>query len=79
MDYRVQLKEVSIYRFYKIKNRQLWTDKRRDEFGPWLNKVIGKEGIAWEMRVSMRGAIFLYFLKEDKMCMFILKYGECIV
>ena len=56
----------------------MWLDKRRIEFGQWLNTVVGKEHVDWNLHVSLRGMIFLYFLREDKMCLFILRYGERI-
>lgn len=77
MDYRVQFKEPQ-FRYLKIKNYRVWTNKRRVQFQPWLNKNIGQEYIDWKINVSLRGAIFLYFLRENDMCLFILKYGECL-
>ena len=77
MDYRVQIKEPP-FRFYKIAKQEMWLDKKRTEFGPWLNSVIGKEDTDWKLHVSLRGLIFLYFLREDKLCLFILKYGDKI-
>lgn len=75
MDYRVQFKEPQ-YRFYKIRNYKIWIDKKRTEFQPWMDKNIGAENINWKIEVSLRGLIFLYFLRENDMYLFILIYGE---
>lgn len=74
MDYRVQLKAPH-YRLYKIRNYKQWIDKKRVEFQPWIDKNIGEEYIDWKINVSLKGTMFLYFLKKNDMCLFILKYG----
>lgn len=51
----------------------------RVEFQLWLNKNIGPEYTNWKINVSLRGALFLYFLKEDDKNLFILIYGERLV
>ena len=77
MDHRVRFKEPQ-FRFYKIKNKRTWTNKTRVEYQLWLNKNIGQEYIDWKINVSLRGTLFLYFLREDDKCLFILVYGECL-
>ncbi len=77
MDYRVRFKEPQ-FRYLKIKNYRVWTNKKRVQFQPWMDKNIGKEYIDWKIDVSLRGTIFLYFLRENDMRLFILKYGECL-
>ena len=77
MDYRVQFKEPQ-FRFYKIKRRELWLDKKRTLFQPWVSNNIGREGLDWNLEVSLMGTIHMYFLNENKMCLFILRYGELV-
>lgn len=75
MDYRVRFKEPQ-FRFYKIRNKKAWTNKTRVEFQPWLNKNVGQEYIDWQLNVSLKGILFLYFVRENDKNLFILIYGE---
>ena len=77
MDYRVQFKEPQ-FRFYKIKRKELWLDKKRKLLHPWVSNNIGREGLDWKLEVSLMGTIHMYFLNESKMVLFILRYGELV-